>query len=60
MASAPLDESERQSLIELLHERLVHKFQIHITYHDEIPREPSGKYMIFKSELGSLEDSMAG
>jgi phenylacetate-CoA ligase len=60
VASAPLDESERLSLIELMQKQLVHKFQIHITYHGEIPREPSGKYMIFKSELGSLEDSMAG
>ena len=60
VVSAPLDEGERQSLIERMHGRLVHEFQIHITYHDEIPREPSGKYMTFKSELGSLEDSMAG
>jgi phenylacetate-CoA ligase len=60
VASAPLDESERQNLIERMLEQLVHKFQIHISYHDEIPREPSGKYMLFKSELGSLEDGLAG
>jgi len=60
VAPVHLDESERQKLIEGMNKRLVHEFQIHITYHDEIPREPSGKYMTFKSELGSLEDSMAG
>jgi phenylacetate-CoA ligase len=60
VAPAHLDESERQSLIGMMNERLVHEFQINITYHDQIAREPGGKFMTFKSELGSLEDSMAG
>ena len=38
--------------------RLLNELQIHITYHDDIPREASGKFKTFKSELGSLEDSM--
>jgi phenylacetate-CoA ligase len=60
VARGRLDESERQCLMGVINDRLVNELQINITYHDEIAREPGGKFMTFKSELGSLEDSMAG
>ena len=43
--------AEEARLLELLHERLPAAYHIAVSYHDEIPRTASGKYMDFKSEM---------
>ncbi len=43
--------AEEARLLERLHARLPAAYQISFSYHDEIPRSRSGKYMDFKSEL---------
>lgn len=47
-----LDEDEEQRMRARVHERFLYPFDVNITYHDVIPREPSGKYFDFKSEVG--------
>ncbi len=50
---SPLDEAERRSVTLAIHKSLLHDFDVEIVYADDIPREPSGKYQEFKSELAS-------
>jgi phenylacetate-CoA ligase len=47
----PLTPEEARQLRELIHLRIRYPFEIDVTYHDEIPRGPGGKYEDFKSEL---------
>ncbi len=39
--------------------RIGARFRISITYHDEIPKGPGGKYEAFKSELAALSEDGA-
>ncbi len=43
--------AEEAQLLERLNERLPAAYDITVSYHDEIPRTESGKYMDFKSEI---------
>jgi phenylacetate-CoA ligase len=54
-----LDEAERQSVTLAIHKKLLHDFDVEIIYVDDIPREPSGKYREFMSELASAPDTPA-
>jgi phenylacetate-CoA ligase len=51
VAKSPLDAAERRSLTLAIQNKLNHNFDVEIIYADDIPREPSGKYREFKSEL---------
>ena len=51
VVTAPLDAAERESVTLAIHKKLLHDFDVEIIYTDDIPREPSGKYREFKSEL---------
>ena len=51
VVSKPLDEVEHRSAIQAIRKKLLYDFDVKISYVDDIPREPSGKYQDFKSEL---------
>ena len=51
VVKAPLDGAERERITLAIHEKMHHDFNVEIIYADDIPREPSGKYREFKSEL---------
>jgi phenylacetate-CoA ligase len=51
VVKAPLDGAERERITLAIHEKMHHDFDVEIIYADDIPREPSGKYKEFKSEL---------
>lgn len=46
-----LTESEEERLVSWLHERFQYPFEIAFSYHDEIPRAPSGKFLDYVSEI---------
>ncbi|MDA0231126.1 MAG: AMP-binding protein [Proteobacteria bacterium] len=46
-----LTSDEEQRLVVWLHERFQYPFEITFTYHDEIPRAPSGKFLDYVSEV---------
>jgi len=54
VVSEPLDDAERQSAIASIRKKLLYDFDVQISYVDDIPRDPSGKYQDFKSDLGDL------
>ena len=56
VVTAPLDAAERRSVTLAIHKKLLHDFDVEIIYADDIPREPSGKYREFKSELSGAPD----
>ncbi|MBM3484848.1 MAG: phenylacetate--CoA ligase [Alphaproteobacteria bacterium] len=49
---APLDDDEGALLRKRIHDRFQYPFDVSFTYMDVIPREPSGKFFDFKSEVG--------
>ena len=49
--SRPFTEAEEERVRAVLLERLGVPFKVTISYHDEIPRSPGGKYEDFRSEL---------
>ena len=49
--SATLEAQEEVGFLRDIDERLAKKFEIKIKYVDNIPRESSGKYQVFKSEI---------
>jgi phenylacetate-CoA ligase len=56
-ASRPLSRDEGIALCQELNRNFGHPFEIAVSYVDEIPREPSGKYVDVRSEL---DDDAAG
>jgi phenylacetate-CoA ligase len=48
---APLDGDEQRRVIEKVQKKLTYDFDVALTFVDDIPRAPSGKYHEFKSEL---------
>ncbi|MDP6589849.1 MAG: phenylacetate--CoA ligase family protein, partial [Alphaproteobacteria bacterium] len=46
-----LSGGEEEKLVQWLHERFQYPFAIAFTYHDEIPRAPSGKFLDYVSEV---------
>ena len=51
VARRALTGDEEQRLVAWLHERFQYPFKIAFTYHDEIPRAPSGKFLDYVSEV---------
>ncbi len=51
VASRPFTEAEEEKVGAVICARIGAPFRVSITYHDEIPRGPGGKYEDFKSEL---------
>jgi phenylacetate-CoA ligase len=51
VVSDPLDDAERKGLVRGIQDRLTADFRVGITYVDDIPRQPGGKFLEFKSEL---------
>ncbi|NNE85044.1 MAG: phenylacetate--CoA ligase family protein, partial [Alphaproteobacteria bacterium] len=51
VAEQPLSDSETAEISAHLQRNFGHPFRINFIYVDEIPREPGGKFQIFKSEL---------
>ena len=51
VADQPLSEPEEVGIAAHLQRNFGHPFRFKFIYVDEIPREPSGKFQIFKSEL---------
>ena len=46
-----LTDGEEERLVQWLHERFQYPFAIAFTYHDEIARAPSGKFLDYVSEV---------
>lgn len=51
VAEQPLSDAETAEISAHLQRNFGHPFRINFIYVDEIPREPGGKFQIFKSEL---------
>ena len=51
VAERPLTPEEEQRVCGWFHQRSGHAFPVRITYHEEIPRGPSGKFEDFRSEV---------
>lgn len=51
VADQPLSEPEEVGIAAHLQRNFGHPFRFKFIYVDEIPREPGGKFQIFKSEL---------
>ena len=47
----PLSDAEEEKLVLWLRERFQYPFEIAFTYHDEIARAPSGKFLDYVSEV---------
>ena len=54
VAERPLTDDEATQLRGMILERIKHPFEITLSYHDEIPRGPGGKYEDFTSELEEI------
>ena len=54
VADRPLTDDEAAQLRGMILDRIRHPFEITLSYHDEIPRGPGGKYEDFTSELGEI------
>lgn len=52
VARAPLDQAEANRMTLRIHERFKFPFEVTFIYMDVIPREPSGKFFDFKTEVG--------
>ena len=51
VAERPLTGAEETQVRDWFHQRSGHGFTVAITYHDEIPRGPGGKFEDFRSEV---------
>lgn len=51
VAERPLTPEEEQRVCGWFHQRSGHAFPVRVTYHQEIPRGPSGKFEDFRSEV---------
>lgn len=51
VATRRLHAEEEAQLRDWLHQRCGHAFPVRVTYHQEIPRGPSGKFQDFRSEM---------
>ncbi|MGH6947619.1 MAG: phenylacetate--CoA ligase family protein [Kiloniellales bacterium] len=49
----PLTAEEESAIGKIIVDRLGHTFRLDFTYHDQIPRSPSGKFEDFKSEIAA-------
>ena len=59
VAGRPFTDAEEDQVRAVICERIGARFRISITYHDEIPRGPGGKYEDFKSELAAPSEDGA-
>lgn len=51
VARRPLNEAEEDKLCQVVCDRFKYPFRITISYHDEIPRSPGGKFQDYRSEI---------
>ncbi len=51
MPLRPFTQAEETRVKDLIAERLGPEFQVSLTYHEQIPRGPGGKFEDFKCEI---------